>query len=120
LPVPEGHIHFAAFLQSQAHEKTVLQGSSMLRLSAMWRAGLKGRVQAVEYIHTTEAAAMIGCSDQMVRNLARDSQIFGMRLSTGGYMKIERASVVAFIQRRQKAGLSGGNGSKSSPKKRRA
>lgn len=76
---------------------------------------MKGRTQAVEYIHTSEAAGMIGCSDQTVRQLARARQIAGMRLSPGGYMKIERASVTAFIQRRQAAGLGG----KSSPKKRR-
>jgi excisionase family DNA binding protein len=77
---------------------------------------LKGRVQAVEYIHTSEAAAMLGCSDQTVRQLARAQVLDGMRLTPNGYMKIDRASVQAYLQQRRVAGL---GHSKSKVAKRR-
>jgi excisionase family DNA binding protein len=66
-------------------------------------------------MHTSEVAAVLDCSDQTVRQLARAGILQGMRLTPNGYMKIDRASVQAYLQQRRVAGL----GHKSKVAKRR-
>jgi len=60
----------------------------------------------VEFIHTTEAAAILVCSDQTVRRLAVDGELHGYRLTERGYYRIERASVIALAKRRHRDNFS--------------
>ncbi len=65
-----------------------------------------GKPDAV--ISTLEAAAMLGCSDDTALRLAHAGQLHGWRLTPRGRLKIERASVVAFIERRRRQNFHAG------------
>lgn len=69
---------------------------------------MKGRSEGKsKYVHTPEAAALLGCSDETVRRLALAGELHGYRLTSHGRYEIERASVDRLLRERRRANFRG-------------
>lgn len=53
---------------------------------------------AEEFLTTGEVAVLLGCSKQWVSHLAREGAIESYRLQKGGWHRIKRSSLEAYIE----------------------